>query len=1026
MGKLIRRVIAVLLTVTALLIAVLPSGTAEATTTHGDYEYDGNTLVKYLGSDSEVTLPNWVTKIGNDAFSGNTSLTRVVMPDSVREIDYQAFEGCTNLQSVVMSESVRTIGSSAFSGCKRLEDISLPARLSSLGSGVFAGCNSLSDVVIDSNNESYVCSDGVIYSKNGNEVVQYLAGRPYTSYAMPNVSSKIGEYSFWGASELSSISLSDGVNRIPEYAFSNCDGLKNIFLPNSVETINAYAFSDCNNLESINIPESVGFIDDRAFYMTKGTKIRLVDNDGNVIKEYNSDDVDLYGNGTDENSPVQKSGNNVSALTQQMSTGGNTIDSNPDENYEFNEGVLADQNSTSKYNGSFSGSDGWVEEIDNVNYSENTQPGEIGSTAIIGGNAVVMFPSSTPVMSGYDIQKAENEDDYALSTGTDSGTSDANQIYENTYVKYNGDGSDVNIPEGIESIGDRAFYKNENVDEVVLPVGVSEIGDFAFARSNIDSVVVPEGMREIGYGAFYNCNKLENINIPGTVDTIKLGALSGSAFINEWKNNDDAGDFLVAGDGILLAYKGKDEVVDIPSKVKHIGPGAFSENRDIKSVNIPGTVISIGEEAFNNCTELSTVKLNEGLNKIEDRAFRNTKLSVVSIPDSVNKIGLGAFDTSGNGNTLNCVIIKGDDVPNVSFNDTATRLSAKSLRSRPFEGVKNIIVEADCDLNSGSILDPTQFGFTGQVYSISGDVKDGLILRRETLEPDNDGVVTVDPVVRIGNDKYNMINVKDSAFDYYKDWNSWTNNRPTGIVINGNNSGELSELLDNITGSIESSDNNNFDGILVNLNGNCFKGQDVGLASITDVTDSFVMNISEDNANKEELSHAFFDTYKTYPGTDSVYIDITLFDKTQTIPIHKVGNNKVEVAIPVPKSMKEKESVKIACLDDNGTLRELTSDVISVDDSDMLLFVTSYFGPYIIYGRVSFNTNNLSEDIEDGISVTVNELETAENPGFFNNRIVNTLHKEVTNGIEIKWFVVAILLSMAGILLLYKSSKYKK
>ena len=50
MGKVIRRVIAVLLCATALILAVLPAGEAQATSTHGDYEYDGATIAKYLGN----------------------------------------------------------------------------------------------------------------------------------------------------------------------------------------------------------------------------------------------------------------------------------------------------------------------------------------------------------------------------------------------------------------------------------------------------------------------------------------------------------------------------------------------------------------------------------------------------------------------------------------------------------------------------------------------------------------------------------------------------------------------------------------------------------------------------------------------------------------------------------------------------------------------------------------------------------------------------------------------------------------
>ncbi len=68
MGKIIRRVIAVLLAATAVVLAVLPAQSAEATSVHGDYEYDGATVAKYLGTDTEVTLPAWVNRVGKEAF----------------------------------------------------------------------------------------------------------------------------------------------------------------------------------------------------------------------------------------------------------------------------------------------------------------------------------------------------------------------------------------------------------------------------------------------------------------------------------------------------------------------------------------------------------------------------------------------------------------------------------------------------------------------------------------------------------------------------------------------------------------------------------------------------------------------------------------------------------------------------------------------------------------------------------------------------------------------------------------------
>ena len=62
----------------------------------------------------KVTIPDSVTKIGNRAFYGCTSLQSIDIPDSVTEIGYEAFRGCTSLQSIDITDSVTVIGGGAF------------------------------------------------------------------------------------------------------------------------------------------------------------------------------------------------------------------------------------------------------------------------------------------------------------------------------------------------------------------------------------------------------------------------------------------------------------------------------------------------------------------------------------------------------------------------------------------------------------------------------------------------------------------------------------------------------------------------------------------------------------------------------------------------------------------------------------------------------------------------------------------------------------------------------------------------
>lgn len=1027
MGKIIRKVIAILLVVTALILAVIPPSSASATTSvHGDYEYDGSTLVKYLGNDSAVTIPNWITKVGSEAFANNDTLEKIVLPDSVREISNQAFENCKNLKIASIPESVKTIGSSAFSGCVKLDSVSIPAKTSSLGSGVFAGCKSLPSIPIDSSNENYTCQDGVIYSRDGKELVQYLAGRPFTAYVMPSTIEKIDEYAFWGASNLNKLSLSSSVDSIPEHAFDNCDGLFLVTLPNSVERINAFAFADCDSLSLINIPDSVGFIDPKAFNMTDGALVSFVDENGKVIKTVNAKDADEYASGEDvpDASNIENSNNNVSDDNNQIDDDENshtentgdqvaseTVNSIDNINFE-NQNI-----DNPMYNGSYSGGSGWINDISNKDYEYNSAPGEIASSKIIGGNAFVFLPNDTNISDGYNLNSAENEDFYSMTSAMYPDATGDETILSSTYCLYSGDSNDVSIPSGIRKIGNRAFYDNTQLKNVSIPTGVEEIGDFAFARSGLTSVNIPNGTKSIDYGAFYNCSSLSDVIIPNSVEDIKLGAFNGTGYIANWKYSDDGEDFLVVGDGVLLAYKGKDSRVLIPPTVKHIAAGAFSGNNNISAVNIPSTVNDIGEEAFNNCTNLKELILNEGLYDIEDRAFKNTALNVVYIPDSVRNIGLGAFDITGNRNSLETVIFSGKDLPDVSYNDTATRMSADNLRTRAFEGVKNAIIEDGTDINSGTIFDPKHLGFEGQIYSVDSNSKtpNALILERALSQPDASGQIVINPQVSIGSESYILDNVKADAFNSYMDWGKWCDNKPTLIKVDGNNSQVLNDLLQKVNNDLSLAEDDPDKGIKVNLTSNIFPPGSLANAVISDSENGFILNVGDNNEDKEALIEAYKLAYGSYPDIETTYLSLDLYDKTGTIPIHKLGSNKLEVAIPVPSALAEKAGLKIACLDDNGILTELSSEITNFENKKYIDFVTGHCSAYMIYAQsiYSIDDSEISIELEDSNIV------------FFGTSIMQSLHKEVTKGIEVKWFVIVILLCLAGILFMYKPSKKK-
>ena len=75
------------------------------------------TLIAYRAKETNYTIPNSVTTIGNKAFSGCNSLTSINISNSVTTIGWAAFSDCDSLTSINIPNSVTTIGNGAFEGC---------------------------------------------------------------------------------------------------------------------------------------------------------------------------------------------------------------------------------------------------------------------------------------------------------------------------------------------------------------------------------------------------------------------------------------------------------------------------------------------------------------------------------------------------------------------------------------------------------------------------------------------------------------------------------------------------------------------------------------------------------------------------------------------------------------------------------------------------------------------------------------------------------------------------------------------
>lgn len=206
------------------------------------------TITKYTGTESTVILPStinsWpVTKIGEDAFQDNTTITSVTIPANVTEIGSNAFAGCTNLTSVNYGGDWSNL--TIQSGNPAVEDAAKDAANEQLFDFEFTPDNTA--VIVNNYKCKGTAADVTIPSR--------YKGKPVTAInnaAFPN-------------SAVTSVTIPDSITSIPDAAFVNCSKLTNISIPNSVTYIGFSAFSSCTSLKSITLPSSLSTIGNSAF-----------------------------------------------------------------------------------------------------------------------------------------------------------------------------------------------------------------------------------------------------------------------------------------------------------------------------------------------------------------------------------------------------------------------------------------------------------------------------------------------------------------------------------------------------------------------------------------------------------------------------------------------------------------------------------------------------------------------------------------------------------------------------------------
>ena len=121
-----------------------------------DFVIANGYLDRYTGNETDIIIPDTVSKIGYGVFRNQHNLLSVVIHDNVRIIGNSAFRDCENLRFVKMSDGITDVSYYAFENCKSLTQIDFKTFALGADNNAFSGCDNLTDIVFPENDSDFV------------------------------------------------------------------------------------------------------------------------------------------------------------------------------------------------------------------------------------------------------------------------------------------------------------------------------------------------------------------------------------------------------------------------------------------------------------------------------------------------------------------------------------------------------------------------------------------------------------------------------------------------------------------------------------------------------------------------------------------------------------------------------------------------------------------------------------------------------------------------------------------------------
>ena len=662
-----------------------------------------STAQEYMTNLTKLTIPEGVTKIGNNAFAGN-NIKDIIIPSTVKEIGDFAFSTKNYLKeecTLTLSEGLEKIGKRAFRN-KVIAEVELPSTVKSLSDKVFEKEYSDDTQAVKtkvyvnkkqySDKQNFPASDYHEYvlkiDKNDTEWDAYdftygkISQKLYPAHNTEDATiiegTGITGLSAYGEAKLElnkNVVIpkkdTDGktIIGIGEKAFQK-KGIESVIFPEGVMTdyhgndaaegvtkrgnfiIQSSAFAG-NELTSVNLPEGVIYVGNNAF---KGNKL------GAVSMSHTIWQVASQAFAANQITTVDFPKTCDFKLNlDNMSFAQNKIRAVrlPDRTEKVTNSVFFQ----------CTGMEPVAENAPNANYKKGgvvymyTDNADLKKESYIthtegvgtgvGASGTKSWVQKLIVGPMPEELKPWNENDFTYEgtviTGlSESGTAKRKNSPELVLPDKNPQGQAITgLKDATSSYGLFASEK-EKFNTVVLPKNLEKIGKNVFADSGLTKVVFPETLTEIDNGAFRQ-NNLVHIVLPDSIKKLGTGIFASNFTVETIKfpkNITEIPSGMFSCSGKVSAEKFTE--ITLPEGITKIGNNAFAGNNFAKVV-IPKGVKEIGGSAFAQTQDhraLKEIVLPEGLESIGRWAFRYALVKEVNLPSTVTELNKDAFKDS--------------------------------------------------------------------------------------------------------------------------------------------------------------------------------------------------------------------------------------------------------------------------------------------------------------------------------------------------------------------------------------------